>query len=100
MERELASPASAPEAVGQGGEPGLEIVRGAPEPLLAWLDDGLRDGRRGRLAAEYGLGTPLGDDDEHVVARLGGRPVAHALIRRLEARADRRRLPITRARSE
>jgi predicted N-acetyltransferase YhbS len=55
----------------------------AREPLLAWLDAGLRGGRSGRLAAEYP--TALADGGAlHAVVRVAGAPVSHALARAVE----------------
>lgn len=68
--------------------PGTSRVR-APEPaeldaLLGWLDRGLRDGRRGRLRAEYPTALdPARRMDHHVVWSREG-PLAHALARRID----------------
>jgi predicted N-acetyltransferase YhbS len=54
--------------------------------LVSWLEAGLRDGRRGRLAQEYGpiLHEPA---TRSVVATAEGRFVSHALARAVDARA-------------
>ncbi len=66
----------------------IEILPAESEQgaLLDWLDDGLRGGRRGRLLGEYGPALADGRA-EHVVARRGAQPIAHALLRRIRARA-------------
>jgi predicted N-acetyltransferase YhbS len=48
--------------------------------LVAWLDDGLRRGQRGRLEAEYPLSLTPRDLRGHRAAFAGARPVAHAML--------------------
>ncbi|MFQ5416763.1 MAG: GNAT family N-acetyltransferase [Myxococcota bacterium] len=57
------------------------------ERLLRWLDEGLRNGRHGRLAAEYG--SVLGERGAtlQVVATADGRFVSHTMARRIDVHA-------------
>jgi len=56
--------------------------------VLAWLDDGLRDGRKGRLCAEYPTLLEPGIGALHRLAWVGGRPAAHAAGRVVRVRVD------------
>ena len=70
------------------------VLPGERSGLLTWLDEGLRNGRRGRLQAEYG---PLLRDPgatRHAVADLGGRPIAHAMARLVDVQAAGVRTPL------
>lgn len=51
--------------------------------LLAWLDDGLKNGRRGRTASELPVALGEAAPEDHIVARLDGRFAAHAFLRRV-----------------
>lgn len=62
--------------------------------LVAWLDAGLRDGRRGRLAREYPTLLGPGSATFHQVAWVGGRPGAHAAGRVVRVRCDETELPL------
>jgi GNAT superfamily N-acetyltransferase len=55
--------------------------------LLDWLDDGLRRGERGRLEAEYPISLTARGLRGHRAVFAGGRPVAHAMLHVVEARA-------------
>lgn len=55
------------------------------ERLVAWLDDGLRGGRRGRLEAEYPLSLRARDLRGHRVVFVRGRPAAHAMLHLVDA---------------
>ncbi len=64
-----------------GAEPQARAPVASEWPgLLDWLDDGLRRGRRGRLAAEYPtlLSTP--SPERHRVVAAAGVPLAHAML--------------------
>ena len=78
------------------GRPSFELVHGVADAehgaLLDWLGAGLRPDHPAALVAEYPLVLAHGAD--HVVARSGGRFLAHALGRRLVARAGDRRVPV------
>jgi predicted N-acetyltransferase YhbS len=63
------------------------VRSGERSSLIDWLGDGLRDGRRGRLAAEYPLSLRGEKTAEHRVVFLGDRPVAHAMWHVVEAQA-------------
>jgi GNAT superfamily N-acetyltransferase len=62
--------------------------------LLDWLDDGLRRGERGRLAAEYPLSLDPMRSGAHRVVYAAGAPVAHAMWHVVQGRARGRALPI------
>jgi predicted N-acetyltransferase YhbS len=62
--------------------------------LIDWLDDGLRDGRRGRLAAEYPVSLRPHEAAAHCVVFEGGRPVAHAMWHVTDACARGRAVPL------
>ena len=64
------------------------------EPVLAWLDTGLRDGRKGRLAAEYPTLLDPAGRAWHRVAWVGDLPAAHAVGREVTVRVDGVSLPI------
>lgn len=67
----------------------MQIVRRARSEewtrLLAWLDDGLRDGHRGRLAAEYPVALSALRPEAHLVIEADGTFLSHAFIRRVDA---------------
>ncbi len=52
---------------------------------MAWLDDGLRGGRRGRLEAEYPVSMRARDLRGHRAVFAEGRPVAHAMLHAVDA---------------
>jgi predicted N-acetyltransferase YhbS len=60
--------------------------------VLAWLDEGLRRGERGRLAAEYPLSLSARDLGGHRVVFAGSRPLAHALLHAVVLRSGEQRL--------
>ena len=62
--------------------------------LHDWLDDGLRRGVRGRLAAEYPLSMGQDGSRIHRAVFSGGRPVAHAMLHPTVALARGRRVPL------
>jgi GNAT superfamily N-acetyltransferase len=62
--------------------------------LIDWLDDGLRDGRRGRLAAEYPVSLRAHQAAAHRAVFEGSRPVAHAMWHVAEACARGRAVPL------
>ncbi len=67
----------------------MEKVR-CPRPdefprLLDWLDDGLRGGRRGRLAAEYPVALSPADLGAHLLIEESGGFLSHAFVRRVDA---------------
>jgi GNAT superfamily N-acetyltransferase len=55
--------------------------------LVAFLDDGLRGGERGRLEAEYPLSMNARDLRGHYAIFAERRPVAHAMLHGVEIRA-------------
>ncbi|MGI9431858.1 MAG: hypothetical protein ACR2PQ_06580, partial [Myxococcota bacterium] len=69
------------------------IESDAREPLLAWLEDGLRRGCQGRLRAEYPLSLGHGAAERHRVVLDRGRPVSHAMWHIVEMEADGVRIP-------
>ena len=64
------------------------------ETLLSWLEKGLRDGRRGRLRAEYPVSLEEGAAECHRVVLEAGHPVAHAMWHVALMQADAVRVPI------
>ena len=64
------------------------------QPLLDWLDDGLRAGRRGRLASEFPTHLRPENAADQWIVRQGGRFAAHAMARIAEAEADGVRLRV------
>lgn len=55
--------------------------------LIGWLDDGLRDGRHGRLEAEYPVSLASEALDTHRVVYREGAPLSHAMYRCVTAYA-------------
>ncbi|NNL66015.1 MAG: GNAT family N-acetyltransferase, partial [Myxococcales bacterium] len=71
----------------------LELRTPAPterDALLAWLDDGLRDGRKGRLAAEYPTLLDPERGARHRIACVGDAFAAHAVSRTITLRVAQR----------
>jgi predicted N-acetyltransferase YhbS len=66
------------------------IAPGEHAALVAWLDDRLREGRRGRLRAEYPLTLHPRNFAAHRVARRGREVVAHAMSHVVQARTPAR----------
>jgi GNAT superfamily N-acetyltransferase len=70
------------------------VGSGERAALIDWLDDGLRDGRRGRLAAEYPLSLNGNGEAAHRAIFGRDRPVAHAMWHVAEAHASGRSVPL------
>ena len=62
------------------------------EEVSSWLDDGLRRGDRGRLAAEYPLSMGQGGSRRHQVIYLAGRPASHAMLHTVDVQLGGHRL--------
>ncbi len=62
--------------------------------LVAWLDDGLRRGDRGRLQGEYPISLRPENTARHRVITEEGRFLAHAMSHRVQARVDGAVLPL------
>ncbi|MCG8587853.1 MAG: GNAT family N-acetyltransferase [Proteobacteria bacterium] len=62
--------------------------------LLAWLDDGNRAGRRGRLLAEYPGRLTREHSDRHRVVRSAGGLVSHAYRHGIQVTANGAQVPI------
>ena len=62
------------------------------ERLVAFLDDGLRRGERGRLQAEYPVSMSPRDLRGHFAWFVAGQPVAHAMLHEIEVCARGRSL--------
>ncbi len=89
---------ASPEAVAAPAPDNL-IAIGTPLPLrrtelVAWLEAGLRDGRAGRLEAEYPTALDPAQIGDHTVARVGGALAAHALGRLVRVRWAGRDIPV------
>ncbi len=70
------------------------VEPGERRALIEWLDDGLRDGRRGRLVAEYPFSLNRSETGAHRAVFEGDRPVAHAMWHVAESRARGRGVPL------
>jgi len=81
-------PTDSREAPCGSGPSGVRPLRpGESHRLVRWLDDSLRDGRYGRLAAEYGCVLDDREATHHRVVSEGDRFVAHAMARCVRVRA-------------
>jgi GNAT superfamily N-acetyltransferase len=63
-------------------------------PLIAWLDDALRRGERGRLEAEYPVSMCAERWQSHRAIWSDGAPVAHAMLHGVVVRAHGVSLPL------
>ncbi len=60
------------------------------EPLIDWLDDGLRGGRRGRLEAEYPVSLCAATVAAHRVVYEDDKPLSHAMYHVVDVMAPGR----------
>ena len=76
----------------ESASPPRAPTRNERDALLAWLDQGLREGRRGRLEAEYPLSLTPERRGDHRTIYAGAVPLAHAMLHEVTLRSRGARL--------